>query len=308
MRTWLLTFACFGGVVLTCLPVHAQRPAEGSALPTSSWKNPIAVEGEKETRWLSAYGGWIGAGPYVVADRDHAWHHEIGGVLEIVRGQDWSLLATAQSTLIADPDNSIRFNPRANFWEEGLLFAHRFEGVDVHVGYVHRCKHDIDNLALGEERALIYGSMLGRAIVPLASRPSNSYVAVETDLYMTLQDDRHPSDLEGVGPDWYRLLGAIHVDLHLRQSLPVQNMDAYFAPSGSVVAYSENRGVVNRFGAWKRARFNGGASAGLILRGRAELRIGVEYTYLSDTAIPARPRDAHLVRLAVHVLSPSMLR
>lgn len=308
MRTWLLSLACLGGLALACSSVHAQRPAEGGALPTLSWEEPAADRVEDERRWLSAFGGWITAGPYVVADRDHAWHHEIGGVLEIVRGAEWRLLATAQSTLIADPDNSIRFNPRANFWEEGLLFVQQFESFDLQLGYVHRCKHDVDNLALGEERALIFGSVLGRAVIPLSSRPSDASVALQTDLYTALQDDRHPPALEGIGPDWNRLLGALHVDLHLRQPLPGPGVGVYFAPSGSILAYSQNEGFVDRFRAWDRARVNGGASAGLSVRGRAELRIGVEYTYLSDTAIPPRPRDAHLVRLSVQVLSLSMVR
>lgn len=308
MRFWCLTLGCLVGLALVGSSSQAQRPGEGRVLAVPSGNQRPAAVADSGTNWLPAYGGWIRSGPYVPAHRDHAWHHEIGGVLELARGEAWSLLAMAQTTLIADPNNSIRFNPRANFWEEGLLFVQQYEGFDLHLGYVHRCKHDIDNLELGEERAIISGSLLGRAFVPLSPGANGSYVAVQTDLYTTLQDTRTPSALADVGPNWERLLGGIGVDVHLRRSLPWQGVDAYLAPSGGVLLFGQNEAFIGRFGAWGHARGNGGASAGLSLRGRAELRIEMEYTYLSDTAIPAHPQDAHLVRLSVQLLSSSMVR
>ena len=54
------------------------------------------------------------------------------------------------------------FNPRAIFWEEGVLAGFRLdEGIALQAGYIHRCKHDIDNLEITargreEQRTLIY--------------------------------------------------------------------------------------------------------------------------------------------------------
>lgn len=308
MRSWILTLALLGGLTFFGPLSQAQRPGEGRILTVSPPNDPPTAGVESNPVWLSAYGGWISTGPYLPAHRDHAWHHEIGGVLELVRGEAWSLLALAQTTLVADPNNSIRFNPRANFWEEGLLFVRRYEGFSLQLGYVHRCKHDIDNLDRGEQRAMISGSVLGRAFVPLSPGPNGSYVAVQTDLYTTLQDARTPSALEEVDPNWEQLLGGIGLDVHLRRSLPWQGVDAYLAPSGGVLIFGRNDAFIGRFGTLEQIRGNGGASAGLSVRGRAELRMEMAYTYLSDTAIPARPQDAHLFRLAVQILSSPMVR
>lgn len=304
MRAWLLLVVCTIWLAASGPEARAQRPGEAPVIPTLTTSE--APEAEGGTQWLSGYGGWTAFGPYVVADRDHAWYHELGGVLELVRGREWGLLATARSTLMADPDNSIRFNPRAVFWDEGLLFVRQFEGVDLHLGYVHRCKHDVDNLALGEERALIFGSVLGRAVVPLSSRPSDSYLAVDANVYTARQDDRRPASSEELPPNWERLRGSMGSHLHLQRSL-TSTVGTYLNAGGSVVAYGDDEDA-GRFEGWAPVRFNGRVSAGLSLRGVVELRTGVEYAYLSDTGIPARPRDAHLVRLSVQVSSPSMIR
>lgn len=284
--------------------VSAQRLIERGQVTNPLWdqRDPVPAG---VVRGLHAYGGWFVFGPYLAGDDDHAWHHEIGGFLELLRTPRTSLLVTTQIEFIADPHNEIDFNPRAIFWEEGLVLTRRLRGFDLQVGYYHRCKHDIDNLDLGVERSLVYGSLRGRAIVPLAeARPHDAYAAVSADLYTLAWEGREPSAFEGLGTDWGRLLGSADAIVHVRRSLAGAGVGVYATAYGGLHVYGARDGFFDRFTRLRRAYPHGGVAAGLSLRGRATLRLGVEYEYLPDTGIPVIPRGAHLVRLVVRAASP----
>lgn len=281
-----------------------QRLIERGQVTNPLWDQRDPVP-EGAWRGLHMLGGWFAFGPYLAGDDDHAWHHEIGGFLELVRTPRTSLFVTTQIEFIADPHNEINFNPRAIFWEEGLVLTRRLSGFDLQVGYYHRCKHDIDNLELGTERSLIYGSLRGRAIVPLSeARPHDAYAAVSADLYTHTWEGREPPAFEGFGTDWRRLLGTADATVHVRRPLAGPGVGVYATAFGGLNVYGANSGFFDRFAELRRVYPHGGVAAGLSLRGRATLRLGIEYEYLPDTGIPVAPRDAHLVRLVVRVTSP----
>lgn len=109
---------------------------------------------------------------------DHRWNAKLGGYGEFVRWDaSWSIAVAGTMEVIVDPNNDISFNPRAIFWEEGLIISARapWSGNGaVQFGYMHRCKHDIDNAektTLGgepEQRTLIYSGPFLR----LLNRPA----------------------------------------------------------------------------------------------------------------------------------------
>lgn len=284
----------------------AQRLIERGQVTNPLWDQRDPVP-EDAWRGVNAYGGWAAFGPYLIRDDDHRWHHEIGGFLELVRSPRTSLLVTTQIEFIADPHNEIDFNPRAIFWEEGIALTRRFARFDLQLGYYHRCKHDIDNLDRGEERSLVFGSLRGRAIAPLSGdiRPRDAYAAVSADVYTLRWEGREPSTFEDVAPDWERLLGSVDAMVHLRRPLVGPAVGLYVTAFGGLNVYSANTGFFNRVERLDRGYLHGGAAVGLSLRGRAELRLGLEYEYLPDTGIPAVPRGAHLLRLVVRTM-PSL--
>lgn len=101
---------------------------------------------------------------------DHRWNAKTGGYLEFARwDSSWSIGLVGTMEVVMDPLNDISFNPRAIFWEEGLLASARLtSGSALQFGYVHRCKHDIDNLEIYtargelEQRTLIYSGLTTR--------------------------------------------------------------------------------------------------------------------------------------------------
>ncbi len=275
--------------------------------------NPLWDEGQAEsgeTSYVHTFGGWASFGPYLrFQDDDHQWNHQIGGFLEVVRwGQSTSLHVTTQIEFIADPFNNINFNPRAIFWEEGVVLTRRTGGPYWQFGYYHRCKHDIDNLNRGEERTLIYGSFMNRMIWPVDLESSErSYIAWKTDVFTVRQDTREPEDALALQPNVDQKLASTGVQAHTR--FDGSGQAGWFATLyGDATLYSATDGFFDRFGSVNDVRFNGGVAAGLSILGRGELRIKAAYEYLSDTGIPVEPRGSHLFRVSLMALSPNVIR
>jgi hypothetical protein len=156
-----------------------------------------------------------GSGP------DHRWSARTGGYAEIVRWDSTTSVAfTGMMEVIVDPFSSIGFNPRAIFWEEGILASRRLGATTaLQLGFSHRCKHDIDNLEAAvlhgviEQRTLIYSSMMAR----LLARPRavidgpialDAGAALRNDYFLYLTDDRLPAPQAGADPGITRLLNS----------------------------------------------------------------------------------------------------
>lgn len=104
---------------------------------------------------------------------NHRWDARTGGYLEFARfSGDWSIAVHGTMEVVMDPLNDIEFNPRAIFWEEGLLVSTLgpWPQSSLQFGYTHRCKHDIDNYEVfatrGEQqqRTLIYSGPFVRLL------------------------------------------------------------------------------------------------------------------------------------------------
>ena len=135
----------------------------------------------------------------------HRWNARTGGYLEFLRVDGhWSIAVNGMMEVVMDPLNDIAFNPRAIFWEEGLIISGRapWENGAVQTGYAHRCKHDIDNYEVfattgqREQRTLIYSGpflrLLHRPTV-ISSGDAGTLTlggALRYDHYLHLLDDR----------------------------------------------------------------------------------------------------------------------
>ncbi len=262
-------------------------------------------------RWMPSSAGWGEFGGYLLEhDAEHAWIQRLGALIELLRiGQTTSIGFTSEIEFIANPDNDIRFNPRAVFWQEGLLLTLAGEQHFWQVGYYHRCKHDVDNLAIGRERSLIYGSLMGRYIVPIHHATWRGAGVIRADLYTIRQDDRTPPADDGRAPHLQRMTGSLSGSIHLSRPVIGSLVGVYTASWIMLTAFGSERSTLPRFdaGSFRSATLQGGIAAGIAITGRAHFRIGLAWEYLADTGINPRPEQAHLTSLTIGITNPAAM-
>jgi hypothetical protein len=80
------------------------------------------------------------------AGDDRAWGIRLAGTAEMWRvGRGMSFLLSAADEVAANALKDGGFNPRGISWELGAAFVRRFAAFDWQVGFVHVCRHEIDN-------------------------------------------------------------------------------------------------------------------------------------------------------------------
>ncbi len=283
--------------VLLPFAAEAQRQATRSMII-----NPLLDEhhhlSDGETRGFNTFGGWGGFGHFAYSSDDHhLWYQDLGGYVELWRqGRSHSLLLTGQIQFIADPHNDINFNPRAIFWEEGLLYTARVDPGYLQLGFLHRCKHDIDNLERGEERSLIFSSLTVRYQQPLSVFRDNDLILMGAyDNYLITWDRRTPRTLEDHRPDWNDLQNEFTLQAHWRGS-----------PRGSGPSLDTRINVISLDSG---LHINHGVSAGWhVHRSGGEFRISIKYEYLHDSGIPAIPEGVHLLGIGIRANSAFVIR
>ena len=215
----LMMFACI------IKPAEAQRLIERNQILNPLENRSVNIE-EGEKKWFSQVGGWGSFGNYAFSrDENHFWYQELGAYFELYRsGNSKSVAITSQIEFIADDDNDIKFSPRAIFWEEGILFTTRLNGFFLQAGYYHRCKHDIDNLNLGEERATVFGSAMGRVIIPVSlSRSDDALLSLRLDYYTITWERRIPHENLEFSPSIEDLSASLMTNVDWRIRLSDQN-------------------------------------------------------------------------------------
>lgn len=278
--------------------------------------NPLAdstsFPENKRVSVAHALQGWAGFGRYTgLSDDDHEWFHELGANIELIRFSNRSTLSIYTTIeFIADPFNRITFNPRAIWWSEGFIYSLKTaEDRFWQFSYHHRCKHDIDNLSIGEERTLIYGSFRAEHIrtYQLPKR-REMWLSLGTDLYSILQDTRDPINPVPESLNQERLIASTSLKAHFL--LPFKDeqvawfVNTYVQPN----LFGQEKGFTNRFRETAEFNVNAGVSTGLMLRGAAQIRLFLDYEYLNDTEIPIQPRHAHLLKFGIRGLSAKGIR
>lgn len=308
-------------LAIALILVASTFPSTSSATRlTGRWItiNPLGTETTSnpgEFSLLDVTGFWGEFALYgIETDDEHSYNIKLGGLVEIFRvGQDWSLAFLSSTELIANRRGGLFFRPRATFWEEGFVLTKRSAGHRFwQLGYMHRCKHDIDNLGThhcdgsGCERSLIYGSLLGKFLIPLGmyhEGGTGSLLALHCDLYTILQDDRNPKSFSDRVPNVERAWGSLGVHVRVRRPLHRDWLGAYLTAYSSLELYGEEEGFFSRFSTLDRATWDAGISAGLALQGAGHLRLGIAYEYMEDTSINPDPESSHLVSLSFTLIS-----
>lgn len=314
-RLWLIVFLL--ATTALFFRCEAQRLTE-RWLTINPLGERIQSSDKNDWAYLTKMQAWGEFGPYrIQRDNDHAWSVKIGGFVELLRlRNDQSLAFLSSIDLIADPHNEMRFNPRAVFWEEGFLYTIRTSGFDYQIGYYQRCKHDIDNLLAAPsypyesvQRALMYGSLLGKLLFPFTTGIPNdkALLALRLDVYTILQDDRLPKRWMDMGTNLEQAMGTLGGNFHFRGPMAEKSVEGFITAYGALTFYGKERGFTQRFKAFDSGRFSGGLAGGVALTGVVQMRIGFSYEYLHDTSITVVPRAAHLVLLSIALVDPATM-
>jgi len=282
---------------LLFIDADAQRLIERDKI-LNPLENPNVSLDDGETQWLSQFGGWGAFGSYILSrDSDHMWYQELGAYAEIYRrGNESSLAITSQIEFIADASNDINFSPRAIFWEEGLLYSHRIGNSTFQAGYYHRCKHDIDNLGIGEERTQVFGSALARVIVPASFlRENDAVFSFQYDHYTIKWEERIPSEFEQLSPMWDELRSSLQMNAGWK--LPVgESANLHFDSYGMGALFDDELLLSGKF----RVEIGRSQRAG-------DIRFGIHVEHLADSGIPVQPNSVTLAGFGVRIMTPGSI-
>jgi hypothetical protein len=161
--------------------------------------------------------------------------------------------------VVVDPNNDIAFNPRAIFWEEGLMGGVRLgHDLALQAGYIHRCKHDIDNSEIAEhqgrreQRTLIYSGVITRLLVrEIALSRGDWHVtasgALRNDLFLHLLDDRLYSETRGIGRDIESMIDALSLPARVDAGPTGARWRLHASASVMATAFGAEPGFGERF-------------------------------------------------------------
>ncbi len=279
-------------------PLEAQRLIERNQI-LNPLENPSVNIEEGQKKWFSQVGGWGSFGNYAFSrDENHFWYQELGAYFELYRsGNSKSVAITSQIEFIANDDNDINFSPRAIFWEEGILFTSRQNGFFLQAGYYHRCKHDIDNLNLGEERATVFGSAMGKVIIPVSiSSPQDALFSLRLDYYTITWERRIPRENLEFEPNIEDLSASLTTNIDWRIRLGDEN----FITLGGYAMMSLYNADLRNSG---KIFLNLGTD-----RGFGDVQFGLHLEQLADSGIPARPRSTTIAGFGVRINTSGSIR
>jgi len=292
-------------LLLVTLPGAAQRFPERWFTLNPLFNKP---NGKENLGWSVMHSsfGWGEFGAYrIVRDDEHAWIQRLGAFVEFFRVNEHSSFGFVSTIeFIANPQNDIRFNPRAIFWEEGFLFSQKNSGGSYwQAGYMHRCKHDVDNANIQRERSLIYGSIVGKYILPVSveSNSAQALLTLRTDIFTLRQDDRQPENFSSLLPNYKSLFAAAGYLFHVRASSLPPPFGLYGTIWSSLNMYGTKQEIFLGVDNISSVLFQGGIGGGISVEGNARLRIGISYEYSPDTGINPFPEHAHLLALSITI-------
>lgn len=166
--------------------------------------------GEFQRSWGSEFG-------------EQAWQFRTHVQVEPYRFTDsseatqWTTTIEAHQELTANPLNDISFNPRTMRWEEFFWLHMITKSYAARIGFVHRCKHDIDNLAgpdefnpisplQAEQRTIILtGPAAAISLPSVESAAGRISVSAGAEWFLNASDNRRPASIT---ESWSGMQGA----------------------------------------------------------------------------------------------------
>lgn len=304
--------ACLPVILLIIFTFLASQPELWAQIrPARTWEStPMRARsasgvmpsllggGEFQRSWGSRFG-------------EQAWQFRTHVQAEPYRFTDstesvqWTTTIEAHQEMTANPFNDISFNPRTMRWEEYFWLHMLTDSYNVRLGFVHRCKHDIDNLAgadefnpisplQAEQRTVI---LTGPTIAASASAVKTAFgsltIAGGAEWFVNSSDNRRPALGSG---SWEHMKGAAW--LRLQNTTRV-------APGVSVItsAYCAVPWFDARPGASSDVPYDARAELALSLTGgasRIDVAIVTERTF--DELVLTNPVSSSYVGLCVRFM------
>ncbi len=157
---------------------------------------------------------------------EQAWQFRTHVVVEPYRFTDSTAdvqvttTISAHQELTANPFNDISFNPRTMRWEEHMQIHVSTTSWSMRAGWLHRCKHDIDNIdgpselnplshqSAAQRTIILSGPTLGAGLAPFPLLGGLVRVEGGTEFYVLASDYRRPAQPQPVG-SWKAMQGAV---------------------------------------------------------------------------------------------------
>ncbi len=250
--------------------------------------------------------GWGSFEGYLFqTDSLHGWRQVMGAMVDFWR-RDTTLLLSFVATIEfhANFNNDIFFNPRAQFWEEGIVLSFYTSRWILQTGYLHRCKHDIDNLALQQERVLIYGSFFGNCFYEAVPKTDSTGVllGLSSHLFVVHEDYRVPADRSRFDPRISTLFSTNVLSLQAR--LPIFGNTIALRAHIQAASFSRSDQFTERLRYPLTWRFSFYGAVEYFLSSIARFRLSIER--LHDTLIPAIPESAIHIQLGINFVPQAM--
>ena len=288
--------------LLLATAVHAQlRPSrtwesDVTRMHTTQGVMPSLQGGAEIQRTMGSYGG------------EQAWQFRTHVQAEPFRFTDSTdavqitTTIEAHQELTANPHNDITFNPRAMRWEEYLWLQIGLPDVSLRAGFVHRCKHDIDNLGGADEfnpvnpldaeqrTVILTGPALAASIAPITTVVGTLRASGGVEYFINASDTRTPAS---IGGSWSGMQGAAWLRASATyplSSLLALQLDAF----GSMPWFTSHR--------TRRTTlpFDARADLALVLTGRAAtIHLALTAERLFDEITIARPHATQFVGVAL---------
>ncbi len=226
-------------------------------------------------------------------DDQHNWSVKLGAALELFRYRNsFSFTASSDIELVANDQSEMKFNPRSFFWQESFMGSFSGGPIYYQTGYVHRCKHDIDNIEVqdktGEKRqaVFIYDSIFLRVITKefrilnSVNFPFVSRFYIRDDYFVLRDDSRiyeYPADEKYSIENLINTVQAgVNIDI-----IRAKNFDIYTRLQYKISFFSEN---VNGDSAGYRNDYF--AECGIRLKGeQGVMQFFLNYEYIDYTMI-----------------------
>jgi hypothetical protein len=293
------------------------------------WLDATA-ENEDSILTLQQFGGWGGVfhGFNSVKD-DFGWGIDLGVGFEIARlFNEISLIGFSDMELTAKTDNDIYFNPKGAFWEEGILFTRKgYREPDFQWGYIHRCRHDVDNgdttefVRIPSERTLIYGSLTFRALfeeISLNHNPCDFPPCpkfnlesispwLAADLYVFREDYRQPGSDYGIIPNFSNILftisGGAYGDL-----MTLGPGYLYSRASVGMTAFGSSGSYFHSYSKFSKVTLDGDAEVGYAHSGAAaKVEFYLGWQGMNDDASSPLPVASHFLTLGFRLAGSDLV-
>ena len=211
-------------LALTTIVVSAT--VHGQVRPSRTWWHTADWQRMQAGPMASVQGGADVARSSGSTYEEQAWQFRTHVIIEPYRFTDSTAdlqittTISAHQELTANPFNDISFNPRTMRWEEYVQVHLSTASWTMRAGWLHRCKHDIDNIdgpselnplspqSAAQRTIILSGPTISAGLAPFPFLGAVCRVEGGAELFVLASDYRRPAQSQPIG-SWKAMQGAV---------------------------------------------------------------------------------------------------